>query len=57
MNIKPITESSNPVLAGSLPALRRAAKRAKNFARQTGTHLIVAAGKTTHWASNASDER
>lgn len=57
MNIKPITESSNPVLAGSLAALRRAAKRAKNFARQTGTHLIVAVGKTTHRASKGSGKR
>lgn len=42
MNTKKITQSSNPVLAGSLPALRRAAKRAKEIAEQTGTRLIVA---------------
>lgn len=41
MNTKNITQSSNPVLAGSLPALRRAAKRAKMVAKQTGTHLVV----------------
>lgn len=42
MNVKDITESTNPILAGSLPALQRAAKRAKKIAEQTGTRLIVA---------------
>jgi hypothetical protein len=42
MNTKRITESSNPVLAGSLPALKRASARAKMLAAQTGTRLIVA---------------
>lgn len=41
MNTKKITESSNPVLAGSLPALKRAAAQAKKLAAQTGTRLIV----------------
>lgn len=41
MNTKGITQSSNPVLAGALPALRRSAKRAKKIAEQTGTRLIV----------------
>lgn len=42
MNTKSIAQSTNPVLAGSLPALQRSAKRAKKLAEQTGTRLIVA---------------
>ncbi|MGH8190190.1 MAG: hypothetical protein ACREP2_01930 [Rhodanobacteraceae bacterium] len=42
MNAKSITQSNNPVLAGSLSALRRSAKRAQQIAEQTGTRLIVA---------------
>jgi hypothetical protein len=41
MNTKNITESSNPVLAGSLPALKRSAARARQIAAQTGTRLVV----------------
>lgn len=47
MNTKSIAQSSNPVLAGSLPALRRSAKRAKKLAEQTGTRLIVAKKQVT----------
>lgn len=50
MNTKRITESSNPVLAGSLPALRRAAKRAKRIAERTGTRLIVVSKTSTRKA-------
>lgn len=41
MNTKSIIDSSNPVLAGSLPALKRSAARAKLIAAQTGTRLVV----------------
>ncbi len=41
MNTKNITKSSNPVLAGSLPALKRSAARARQIAAQTGTRLVV----------------
>ena len=41
MNTKKITESNNPVLAGSLPALKRSAARARQIAEQTGTRLVV----------------
>lgn len=41
MKTKNITESSNPVLAGSLAALKRAALRARQLAAQTGTRLVV----------------
>lgn len=57
MNTKPITESSDPVLAGSLLALKRAAKRARKIAKQTGTRLIVATGKNTGWPSDRTDKR
>lgn len=46
MNAKSIMQSRNPVLAGSLPALRRSAKRAKKIAKQTGTRLIVVEKKS-----------
>jgi hypothetical protein len=41
MNTKNITKSNNPALAGSLPALRRSAARARQIAEQTGTRLVV----------------
>jgi len=42
MNGKPIERSQSPWLAGALPALRRARKRAEEIARQTHTALVVA---------------
>ncbi len=41
MNPKDIEQAKDRDLAGSLPALRRAAKRARQIAVQTGTALIV----------------
>jgi len=41
MNQKDIEQAKNRDLAGSLPAIRRAAKRARQVAAQTGTALIV----------------
>ena len=41
MNPKDIEQAKDRDLAGSLPALRRAAKRARQIAAQTGTALIV----------------
>ncbi len=57
MSTKRITESSNPILAGSLPALRRSAERAKKLAEQTGTRLIVVTKKTTRRPSKSSDKQ
>jgi hypothetical protein len=42
MNKKSITEANDPALTGSLPALKRAAARARQIAAQTGTRLVVA---------------
>lgn len=39
--MKPIEQARNPDLRGSLPALLRAAQRARELAMQTGTELIV----------------
>jgi hypothetical protein len=42
MNGKPIERSRSPWLAGALPALRRARKRAEEIARETRTALVIA---------------
>jgi len=39
--VKPIEQARNPDLRGSLPALLRAAQRARELAMQTGTELVV----------------
>jgi hypothetical protein len=44
MNPKPIEESSYPLLAKGLPALRRARKRAEELALATNTALIQSVG-------------
>ncbi len=41
MNHKPITEAKDKDIAGSFEALRRAARRAREIAAQTGTAVIV----------------
>ncbi|MEO8410239.1 MAG: hypothetical protein ABI478_06680 [Propionivibrio sp.] len=41
MNTRPLQEARNPDLRGSLAALRRAAKRAREIAAQTGTAVVV----------------
>ena len=41
MNQKDIEQAKDRDLAGSLPALQRAAQRARQIAAQTGTALIV----------------
>lgn len=41
MNTRPLEEARDPDLRGSLPALRRAAKRAREIAAQTGTAVVV----------------
>jgi predicted ABC-type ATPase len=43
LNQKPIEQAKTPDLAKSLPALRRAAHRARELARQTGTEMLPAA--------------
>jgi hypothetical protein len=40
MNPKPIEEAKNPLLARTLPALRRARKRAEALAAATNTAII-----------------
>lgn len=41
MNDKPITQSKDADLRNSLPALMRAASKAHDVARQTGTRLVI----------------
>lgn len=45
MNQKSIENAKDSDLAGSLNAIRRAAKRARQVAAQTGTALIVRHGE------------
>lgn len=42
MNPKRIDQAKSRVLRGSAPAIRRAALRAREVARMTGTRLIIA---------------
>jgi hypothetical protein len=42
MNLKPIAQAKDPWLAGALPALRRARRRAEEIARQTNTAVVLA---------------
>jgi hypothetical protein len=42
MNAKDITQAKDPLLRGSLEALRRAAAMARQTAIQTGTELVIA---------------
>lgn len=41
MNVKPIEQAKDRDLAQSLEAMRRAARRARELAVRTGTHLVV----------------
>ncbi|MFO1430790.1 MAG: hypothetical protein U1F76_11715 [Candidatus Competibacteraceae bacterium] len=41
MNQRPITEAEDKDIVGSFEALRRAARRAREIAAQTGTAIIV----------------
>ena len=41
MSVRPIEESKDPDLIGSLVAMRRAAQKAKEIAEKSGTKLIV----------------
>lgn len=41
MNTRPLDQANNPDLRNSLPALRRAAQRARDIAVQTGTDIVV----------------
>jgi hypothetical protein len=41
INKRPISEARSADLRGSLPALRRAAKRAREIAAQTGTAIVI----------------
>lgn len=41
MNDKPITQSKDADLRNSLPALMRAASKAREVARRTGTRLVI----------------
>jgi hypothetical protein len=45
MNGKEIEQAKDRDLAGSSPAIRRAARRARQMAAQTGTALIVWRGR------------
>jgi hypothetical protein len=48
MNKKPISESRDVALRKSEAALRRAAQRAREVARQTGTCLVVSRNGKIH---------
>ncbi len=54
MNKKQITKAGNPLLAASLPALKRSAARARQIAAQTGTHLITVPASPLRVGENAS---
>jgi hypothetical protein len=41
MNRQPIDHARDPDLRHSLPALQRAAQRARELARQTGTAIVI----------------
>lgn len=41
MNLRPIEEARDPDLRGIAPALERAALRARELARQTGTAVVI----------------
>jgi len=41
MNRQPIDHARDPDLRHTLPALRRAAQRARELARQTGTAIVI----------------
>lgn len=41
MTTRPISEARNADLRGSLPALQRAAQRARELATKTGTVLVI----------------
>lgn len=41
MNSRPITRSNDPLLRGSVAAMRRAAIRARKRAQETGTRLVI----------------
>ncbi len=45
MNKKPIDQARDPLLRDAIHALKRAGKRARKEAEQTGTCLIVGDGK------------
>jgi len=58
MNGKPIGRSRSPWLAGALPALRRARRRAEEIARETRTALVIAKdGKPVRVRPRASRTR
>jgi hypothetical protein len=49
MNPKAIEQAKSPLLAGTLPALLRARKRAEELAAATNTSLVeVVGGKVVH---------
>lgn len=41
MNLRPIEEARDPDLRGIAPALERAALRARELARETGTAVVI----------------
>lgn len=57
MNLRPIQEARDPDLRGIAPALERAALRARELARQTGTAVVISRnGVIEHlWPGQADD--
>lgn len=49
MNNKPLEQSGDAVLRGTLAALKRAAKRARARAQRTGTRVVVSRSGTIQY--------
>lgn len=57
MNARPIQEARDPDLRGIAPALERAALRARELARQTGTAVVISRnGVIEHLWPGQADE-
>lgn len=57
MNLRPIQEARDPDLRGIAPALERAALRARELARQTGTAVVISRdGVIEHLWPGQADE-
>ncbi|WP_295388860.1 hypothetical protein [uncultured Thiodictyon sp.] len=57
MNTKPLDEASDPDLRNSLQAMRRATKRAREIAAQTGTDIVVQEGSVIRHISPGAESK
>jgi hypothetical protein len=51
MNVRPLETAHDPDLRLSMQAMQRAARRAREIARQTDTFLVVSRNGTVEWLS------